>query len=150
MRPLPTPFPPALLRPYLPRSPPIGASCMACSRRGCSWGGVVPHAMTGGALGGSKKGTRTTWCELGWFMRWAMHNAILGFMFLQEGDGNRYKTLRVTDPNNEILRTVMSPPSFFGLKLWGWTFCQIISQNYLSRLQLFQDTDSNFLLLIVR
>ena len=81
---------------------------MACSRRVAVGGVFVPHAMTGGVLGGSEKGTRTTWCELGWFMRWAMHNAILGFMFSQEGDGNRDKTLRVTDPNNEILRTVMS------------------------------------------
>ena len=59
-------------------------------------------------LGGSEKGARITWCELGWIMRWATHNAILGFMFLQEGDGIRDKTLRVTDPNNEILLTVMS------------------------------------------
>ena len=92
---------------------------MACSRRVAVGGVFVPHAMTGGVLGGSEKGTRITWCELGWFMRWATHNAILGFMFLQEGDGNRDKTLRVTDPNNETLRVVMSLTLFFGLKLLG-------------------------------
>ena len=48
-----------------------------------------------------------------------MHNAILGFMFLQEGDGIRDKTLRVTDPNNETLRVVMSLTFFFKLKLLG-------------------------------
>ena len=51
-------------------------------------------------------------------MRWATHNAILGFMF-QEGDGIRDTTLRVTDPNNETLRVVMSLTLFFGLKLLG-------------------------------
>ena len=77
-----------------------------------------PHAITEGVLGGCDEGARITWCEQGSIMRWAAHNAILGFIS-QEGDGNWNSTLRVTDPNNETLRVVMSLTLFFGLKLLG-------------------------------